>query len=221
MIIYKVTDKTNQKIYIGQTVRSLDERMKEHLRHRTTYFDKAYRKSNIDNFKVEIIDRAENIEELNKKEKYWINYFKCLIPNGYNMCEGGENTMGFHHREESKKKMSITKSKMYLGENNPFYNKTHSEEQRKKWSKLRKGMSHLTEEQKIKLKESHFTKKVINVDTKEIFSSVKEAAEKYNLKATHISRVCNGKRKRTGGFKWKYVMHDNTVPSLEIGRCND
>ena len=44
-----------------------------------------------------------------------------------------------------------------------------------------------------------------NVDTGEVFDSVKKAAEKYGLKDTHISRVCKGKRKTTGGFKWEYV----------------
>ena len=43
------------------------------------------------------------------------------------------------------------------------------------------------------------------VETQEIFNSVKEASQKYNLKATHITRVCKGKRKRTGNYHWKYV----------------
>ena len=32
MIIYKYTNKLNGKIYIGQTVRTLEERLKEHIR---------------------------------------------------------------------------------------------------------------------------------------------------------------------------------------------
>ena len=223
MIIYKATNLKNGKVYIGQTTRDLEIRMKEHLTHRKTAFDKAYKKSEIDNFKIEIIDRTDTIEKLNEKEKYWIEYYNCIVPNGYNMCEGGDNTVGFHHKEESKRKMSISKSKLYMGENNPFFGKTHSKESKEKMSKLRKGMAHLTDEQKKKLKDSHLTRKVMNVDTKEIFKSVKEAAEKYNLKATHISRVCRGKRKTTGGFRWEYIIHDDTVPSLKetIGRCND
>jgi group I intron endonuclease len=205
MIIYKITNRTNNKIYIGQTVRGLEERINEHLRHRTTYFDKMFKKSNVKDFIIEIIDSANSIEELNKKEIYWINKHNSLYPNGYNMCRGGENTTGYKHKEESKKKMSISKSKMYLGANNPFFNKTHSKEQKEKWSRDRKGMAHLTEEQRNKLKETHVTKKVKNIDTGEIFVSIKDAANQYNLKATHISRVCKGKRKTTGGFRWSYI----------------
>lgn len=39
----------------------------------------------------------------------------------------------------------------------------------------------------------------------EIFNSIIEAAEKYNIAPTHISRVCRGKRNRSGGFHWEYV----------------
>ena len=221
MIIYKITNKKNKKVYIGQTVRNLDERIKEHLRHQTTYLDKHFNNRNIKDFDIIVIDYAKTIEELNDKEEYWVNFYDCLIPKGYNMCNGGGNTIGFHHKEESKNKMSKSKRSMYIGENNPFYNKTHSDEQKEKWSKERKGLAHLTDEQIIKLRESHFTRKVLNVDTGEMFDSIKEAAERYGLKATHITRVCKGKRKTTGGYRFEYVMHGNTVPSLEIGRCND
>lgn len=47
--------------------------------------------------------------------------------------------------------------------------------------------------------------KVLNVETGEIFNSIKEAAEKYNLKATHITRVCKGRRKMTGNYHWQYI----------------
>ena len=45
--------------------------------------------------------------------------------------------------------------------------------------------------------------KVINLDTGEIFDSITEARKKYP-KATHISHVCIGERKRTGGYRWAY-----------------
>lgn len=216
MIIYKATNKINNKVYIGQTVRSLEVRMSEHKRHNYTSFDKAINKYGLENFDVEIIDTAKDINELNEKEIYWIKYYNCVVPNGYNQCNGGENTLGYHHKEESKKKMSQKKSVMYLGENNPFYNKHHTKEQCEKWSKTRKGLKHLTEEQIKRLRASHFKVGVINLDTGLIFNSIREAAKYYNLVETHISRVCRGKRKTTGGYKWAYYdnkTHDNTVLS--------
>lgn len=205
MIIYKATNKKNGKIYIGQTSRTLKERMSEHIRHNLTAFDKALQKYGIESFTVEQIDTANSIDELNEKEKYWIAKYNSVLPNGYNMCAGGDNTLGYHHREESKQKMSTVKKGMFVGSNNPFYGKRHSEEAKHKMSAGRKGMAHLTNDQVQRLRQSHHTVKVRNIETDEIFDTIKEAAKKYNLKDTHITRVCKGKRKTTGGFHWCYV----------------
>lgn len=222
MIIYKATNKINNKVYIGQTVRSLEVRMSEHKRHNYTAFDKAINKYGLENFDVEVINTAKDINELNEKEIYWIKYYNCIAPNGYNQCNGGENTLGYHHKEESKKKMSLQRKGVYKGEKNPFFGKHHTKEQREKWSKMRKGLKCLTEEQieNFKKLRPQFTpRKVINLDTGLIFDTIGEAAAYYNLKGTHISRVCRGKRKTTGGYKWTYYdnkTHDNTVLSQTV-----
>lgn len=61
--------------------------------------------------------------------------------------------------------------------------------------------------------------KVENLDTNEIFNSIKEATEYYNLKdSTHITRVCKGKQKTTGGYRWAYFIDNNnkTIPSQAL-----
>lgn len=205
LIIYKATNRLNGKMYIGQTVRPLEVRMAEHARHSNTPFDKAIQKYGIENFDVETIDTANSIEELNQKEIYWIEYYNTYGGNGYNACIGGENTTGFHHSEESKAKMSETKSRMYIGTNNPFYGKHHSAEIRKRFSECRKGRK-LSDEWKRHVSENSAMKvKVKNVDTGEIFNSIVEACRKYDIEPTHISRVCRGKRKSCGGYHWEYV----------------
>lgn len=67
------------------------------------------------------------------------------------------------------------------------------------------------------------TVKVVNLDTKEVFNSVNEAAKKYNIIPTHISRVCRGKRKHTGGYRWQYYSEYMTIPceAVNDGTCND
>lgn len=47
--------------------------------------------------------------------------------------------------------------------------------------------------------------KVKCVDTGEIFNSIKEACDKYNLDSGNIAKCCLGKLKTTGGFEWEYV----------------
>lgn len=205
MIIYKATNKKNGKIYIGQTVRPLAVRISEHARHSQTPFDRAIKRYGIENFDFEIIDTANSIEELNQKEIYWIKHFNSFGLNGYNACVGGENTLGYQHTEEAKAKMSETKSRMYVGANNPFYGKHHSQEVRRRFSEQRRGRK-LSREWKQNISEGSTVKvRVRNIETGEIFNSIKEAAEKYNIIPTHITRVCRGKRKKTGGYHWEYV----------------
>ena len=208
MEIYKLVNKKNGKVYIGKTTRNVNERIKEHMRKDKTVIDKAIQKYGIDNFSIDVLERVETVEELDEKEMHWINVYDSLVPKGYNQCYGGKTSVGYHHKKESKKKMSISKSNMYIGENNPFYGKTHAEESKKKMSEARKGMNHLTEEQVRALRESHHTVKVRNIETGEVFDSIKEASEKYGLLPTHITRVCKGKRKSTGGYHWEYVKQE-------------
>lgn len=205
MVIYKATNKINGKVYIGQTVRPLEIRMAEHARHNQTPFDRAIQKYSLDNFDVIVIDRANSVDELNLKEIFWIEFYNALGTNGYNACEGGNNTKGYRHTEQAKIKMSNAKKYNYIGEGNPFFGKHHSTESKKRISETRKGIvftpewkQHISENSKQKVK-------VMNVDTGEIFNSIKEASIKYNIIPTHITRVCRGKRKSTGGYRWKYV----------------
>lgn len=207
MIIYKIINKINGMIYIGQTTRRLKERILEHVRHKETYIDKAMNKYGLDKFDIKTIDKAETIEELNQKEIYWIKYYNCIRPNGYNLCEGGGVTIGFKHSEESKKKMSETHRLRgnQKGEKNHFYGKHHSEEQKAKWKETRHLARH-TKEVKEKMRHNRKdSRKVLNITTGKEFESISLAAEYYNLKDTHISRVCRGGRKRTGGYEWKYI----------------
>ena len=69
MIIYKITNKLNGKVYIGQTVGSLQARWKAHLRSRdNAVFHKALRKYGAENFTVEQIDMAVSTAELDAKK---------------------------------------------------------------------------------------------------------------------------------------------------------
>jgi hypothetical protein len=74
---------------------------------------KAIQKYGYDNFDAEVIDEAETVEELNKKEIYWIGYYKSLVPNGYNIEIGGKNAP---NSEEIRQKISIANKGRFLGE---------------------------------------------------------------------------------------------------------
>jgi len=109
--IYKIVNKKNKKIYIGQS-NNIGYRKKRHLQaletdsHFNTHLQKAWNKYGKGNFKFEIIEEC-TINELDDKEKYWIKHYNSANFNyGYNMAYGGRD--GSNLTEESKKKISET-----------------------------------------------------------------------------------------------------------------
>jgi group I intron endonuclease len=91
MIIYRVKNKISGKVYIGQTIHTLEKRKDTHLKSIETGKSKFYRalKSyGVENFQWEVIDTATTKEELNQKEKNYIIEYNS-IEDGYNMIEGG------------------------------------------------------------------------------------------------------------------------------------
>jgi group I intron endonuclease len=94
MIIYKSTNKITGKIYIGQTTKSLEQRIKGHINEskidKNRPFLSSINKYGEDNFTFETIDSANNLNELNDKEIYWINFYNSISPNGYNVTGGGQ-----------------------------------------------------------------------------------------------------------------------------------
>lgn len=89
--IYKIQNKINGKIYIGQS-NDIKRRFSEH-KYRTPRFrlaiDWAIVKYGIDNFDFSVIEECKE-EELDEKESYWIKKFNSK-EEGYNFSDGGEN----------------------------------------------------------------------------------------------------------------------------------
>jgi hypothetical protein len=95
--IYKITDRTNNKIYIGQTKRDIYKRFGEHLS-RVTSNRKNDRACSLyiamsnhgrENFYVELVEEVED-NVADQREKYWIKEFDSINPDkGYNLDCGG------------------------------------------------------------------------------------------------------------------------------------
>lgn len=113
LIIYKATNLVNGKIYIGQTINTLEYRKNQHFREarcekrKNIYFHNALNKYGEDNFAFEEIDSAKSQEELDKKERYWIKFYDSNNKNvGYNLDSGGRS--GGIKSEETKRKIGET-----------------------------------------------------------------------------------------------------------------
>lgn len=120
MIIYKVTNLVDNKLYIGRTSGTLRYRYRKHLydikkRNTCPLLYNAIRKYGINNFKWETIDIAYNIDDLNNKEKYYIKLYNSNNKdNGYNLTEGGESSDGYKHTDDVKNKLRAMKKELSI-----------------------------------------------------------------------------------------------------------
>ena len=87
-----------------------------------------------------------------------------------------------------------------------------SDEQRKKMSEARKGIRPPNHVLEAAIKSR--LKKVLCVETKEVFSSVKDASQKMGITSSCISRVCNGKRKKTCGYTFVFIKDGDIYDTL-------
>ena len=97
--IYKITNKINNKSYIGKS-KDIEARWKEH-KWRMNSLDevhlnkplyRAFKKYGLENFSFEVIEELENYEtDSNEREKYWIKFYNSYgSENGYNATCGGD-----------------------------------------------------------------------------------------------------------------------------------
>ena len=155
--IYKIVNKINNKIYIGQT----KDIIKRFTRHKSNVVNKinhtlydSMRCYGIENFEFIIIEKIENINKLNEREQYWIDYYKSYDRNyGYNLRLKAESNRGYKHSEKSKINMSLAKQK-----NPSWLGKKHTKESRDKIAKAHKGKK-LTKIHKLNIAKSLIGKK--------------------------------------------------------------
>lgn len=93
-VIYKITNKINGKIYIGQTIQNVKERFYQHCAEKCEIavsnmaIHKAIKKYGKQNFTLEVVETV-NKNYLNEREIYWIQKYNSY-DNGYNSTKGGQ-----------------------------------------------------------------------------------------------------------------------------------
>ena len=87
--IYIIKNDINNKVYVGQSVNSR-ARFNTHCSSpdKTSLIDKAIQKYGKEHFFYEILE--PQIENFNEREEYWIRYYGCQTPFGYNITPGGQ-----------------------------------------------------------------------------------------------------------------------------------
>lgn len=223
--IYQITNLINGKSYVGQS-KNLKERLKAHKcisKEANVPLKRAYEKYGIENFKFEIIEYCDE-KELDEREIYYI----AERNPEYNLTSGGCGAPNHMVTEETKNKLREASRNWWNGldaeakekiiKNNlkgPSKGHNVSKETREKLRQCnlgKKQTKETIEKRKqtfinkkmngyVQTNEGH-KKKVICLETGEIFDSVKQATEKYNL--TTLVGHLKGKYKTCKGKHYKY-----------------
>ena len=227
--IYKIENNINHKKYIGQSI-DIEKRWSVHIAfsksNNIKYKNKlhlAMEKEGIENFSFSILEECSQ-EELDEKEKYWINFYNS-IQEGYNNTDGGIS--GFRNLINEKKIYQYDLNGRFIQE---FYSMkaaaealglsganltTCCQEKQKtvggfQWSYEKKDFLNPMINERDQNHYWSTNKKDINQFSKNgdfiaSFPSAHEAARANNIKgSSHITECCTGKRKTCGGYIWRY-----------------
>ena len=219
--IYKITNKVNNKIYIGQTITTINTRMSKHYSQANsdkniTGIDAAIRKYGKDNFIVETICECPN-EDLDEQERYYISKYDSFN-NGYNLTSGGQAgspTLGLNDSEVIEKYKELK----YINQVANFYKCSE------------KTISNILHNNNIaiyihptlenlqkghKFQEGEKAKSVKILELNLIFPSLKECsqwlidngyskAKSMEMARKSLSRALNGERETYCGFHFEFA----------------
>jgi group I intron endonuclease len=155
------TNLINNKVYIGQTSRTLRSRITNHYYSADkskvrSHFHNALLLNNRITFEWDILEDNISTDLLDESERFWIAYFKYIGAELYNMTNGGESTRGYKLSKEHRNKLSES----HKGKRSPRKGCIVSEETKIKQSlaklgrpSLRKGVP-MSEETRFKMSQA-------------------------------------------------------------------
>lgn len=190
-IIYKATNLQNNKVYIGQTIKTLEQRINKHYydaSYDNLYFHKALNKYNKEDWKWEVIDSSNSTEELDSKEKYWISFYGSNDAlKGYNLTSGGRGVINLCKESYDKARQTRV-------------NKEPSEKAKQR--------------ERASLSFKRGSKAVLCLNTNIIYTNAETAARALGFEedlknSTNAIRKCaRGDTKTARGFKWRYLSEE-------------
>lgn len=215
--IYKITNKINGKCYVGKSI-NIYHRWIEHKSSSREIKDGgdkyaihcAIRKYSIENFSFEIIEECP-LEQLDEKEKYWIEYYDSY-KNGYNKTHGGDGRLKYDY------------SHIYELWNKGYTNKEICEKLKcDNQTVTRAFRLYDISEEEVRSRSNYYQKKpivAIDIITKKslkIFSSVRECCMFFHGNLKQIGGLYKSLHNpyRWEGYYWEY-LNEHNYPEKEL-----
>jgi group I intron endonuclease len=221
--IYKITSPT-KRIYIGQTS-NYNRRISQHKNvvKKTNLVNKLYRsfrKYGFENHLFEFIETCDR-HELNNKERYWQDFYKCVSSNGLNSILVNTDILPRFVSNETRRKISESnKGKGYAkglkrSEDVKLNAKiAYSNRPDNKKMKRVKGNYKMTESHKKNLHINLYSKKSKKVSQinkygvlVKVWDSAMEIQRELGYRNQNINKCCRDKSgtKTAYGYKWNYA----------------
>ena len=204
--IYRIVNKINNKVYIGKTYGTIEQRWKSHLQdskksseqHRPLY--RAFKKYGIENFLIEEIEETSIPEE---REKYWIETYGSFH-NGYNATIGGDGRpyidydlvvktyqeIGFENRTAEILNIDVSTVRKILKE---------------KQIPIIKNIGNSKKVGQYSLKDEFLASFLSAGEAGRQIIQEKKSSANSNTIGNRIRECCNGQRKTAYGYKWKFL----------------
>lgn len=206
--IYKITNIINGKVYIGQTIQTIEARWEQHKRSSTykkyaLYY--AMRKYGLDNFKIEMIEQCDN-KELNDKEIEWIAFYNSYRE-GYNMTLGGDG--GTLYDYEAIYKMWLEGKDIF-----EIHEKVGGCRKKIYEALLSYGVP---KEDVDKYRQKRERKNILQYFKNGVlvnkYYTIEDAARKTGISITMIGKACREGRTAKGYF-WKYATNNKDITDI-------
>lgn len=224
--IYKITNKANGKLYVGQTFRNVGQRFDEHLRmsrkdkigYRSLLYA-AIKKYGKENFTVETLEECED-DKLNEREIYWIETLRTC-ETGYNISLGIQKNPHYHVSDLCnlwRMGFSAREIGLIVGISTQIVTKRLKENGITKGEIISRGSTkeHSTRKHKAVVRIS-----IDGTETK-VYQSLLDASKDNNTSTGGICEACQGKKQLAGGYRWVYYEGEETLKDIKpmsISHC--
>jgi hypothetical protein len=210
--IYETTDLLNGKNYIGQrkTPKGKTPITDKYIGS-GSLLTKAIKIYGIENFRKRILIQGIYCRELlDKFEASFIAIYRSIGKAEYNILNGGSSCpYGDKFKQTMKEAMSRPEvheklKKAYKARKIGDKEKEHLRQKYIQWLK----------NTNYELYQNYYEKKVICIETKEIFNSIVDVFKIKNIRKLPLLKCCQGKTKKCKGFHWSFYEdgHDYELP---------